>query len=138
MRWLLAAALMMWALPANASSADKSCEVLSATLDFGEVSALLKAPVSTVGSLQLHCTPGTAYSIALEGTGVYQSANGLSYAIYKDAAGFQTFDERSPLTGKSGKGGVITVHLFGRILPGQKSLRGGRVHERLRVVISYP
>lgn len=138
MRWLLAAALVMLAPYADATSADKSCEVLSASLDFGEISALLKTPVSTVGSLQLHCTPGTAYSIALEGGGVYQSADGLSFAIYKDAAGFQTFDVSSPLTGQSGKGGVITVHLFGRILPGQKSLRGGRVHERLRVVISYP
>jgi len=102
-----------------------TCGVQNTTLDFG-LQVFTPAPVNSAGSVDVICTPGSSYSVDLDGGLHLQSAvrrmyfnsggagplaidNFLSYALYKDAARtvfWGTCCSGTAITGFTGNGMV--------------------------------
>lgn len=109
-----------------------TCYIQGATLDFGQIPAVVNTPIDAVGNIDVQCSPLISWTITaddgangsiLHDPGQrHMEANGeyLSYYLYTDstrAVPLYGFDE---LTGASGaEGGVQQVPVYASITAGQ-------------------
>jgi spore coat protein U-like protein len=124
-----------------------NCLVTTQNIDFGP-KGILDANVDAPGQVSVTCTPGTAYTVSLNGgtTGAAPTARKMSkgaetvtYGLYKDAARTQPWgDAATPGSTVPGTGNGVTQPLtvYGRVPP-QATPSAGVYTDTVVVTITY-
>lgn len=108
----------------------KSCTIEPAALSFGNydpVGANATSPRDAQGGIQIACTAGTMYAVALGVGGnaagtVRQMANGaarLQYELYTDAGRTSVWSTTTQVSGTAPSTAPILLPVYGQIPPGQ-------------------
>lgn len=161
LRSLLATALAAAGVPALAGSATGTvatsatltadCTISISPLSFSTSSALIATNADTTTSLQVACTQGTAYSVALS-AGAYPGAttttrrmmgsdgtSSVSYSISQDVArskNWGTVVGTDTLAGV-GAGTTVNVSVYSRIPAGQPAVPAMTYTDTVTATVSY-
>lgn len=122
------------------AEAVNTCYIQTATLDFGEVPAVVNTDIDVAGDIELQCSPDTSWTIFADNgvntgsstfggramMGTAGSIAALDYDLFSDAGYTSVIvwegsgGANSGIAGVAGAaGGVQSVPIYGRILAGQ-------------------
>jgi spore coat protein U-like protein len=125
-----------------------SCDVAANDLNFLNYDPVSGAPVDASTTLEITCTNGAAYVVALdEGTGagatiaarrMTSGANTLVYSLYRDAARTTLWGETSGVdtVAGTGSGTQQTLTVYGRA-PTAQTAPAGAYADTVTVTVSY-
>jgi len=157
---LFTALSLALALPLNALSATKTatftvqatvisdCSIISVpNINFGNV-GVMTANLDITSTLTVSCTPGTTYTLALDGGSVSgstvsnrlmaQGANTLRYELYNDAARTQVWGMTPGTDTQGGTGtGANTLYTIYARMPPQATPPVGVYTSTVTATISY-
>jgi spore coat protein U-like protein len=122
-----------------------NCLVTVEDIDFG-VHGLIDSEVTATGGVNVTCTPGTKYTIAMDGglTGatnpeqrlMRSGTNTIAYGLYADAAHTTPWSATgSRLVSGTGAGAVQSIAVFGRVAPQSAAI--GQYSDTVVVTITY-
>jgi spore coat protein U-like protein len=124
---------------------DSYCDVTADNIDFGQ-HGVLAAPVPGQGEVRVICTPGTAYSVELDGglagappTQRLMSLGAASilYGLYKDAGYGQPWgDTGGDVVTGTGTGAVEALQVYG-LVPAQTTPAPGVYRDTVVVTVTY-
>jgi spore coat protein U-like protein len=125
-----------------------SCNVAAEDLALGNYDPVAPTPLAAATTIDVVCTNGTTYSIALdEGLGsgasiatrkMTSGANTLNYSLYQDAshtdlwgetAGVNTLDD-------TGTGAIQTFDVYG-LVPAAQTASAGAYSDTINVTVTY-
>ncbi|WP_274426589.1 Csu type fimbrial protein [Chelativorans sp. YIM 93263] len=122
-----------------------NCSVTAQNIDFGS-HGVLDTAADAAGRLDVTCTPGTAYTVALDNglTGTGPTARRMTlggqavvYGLYKDTARSQPWGSSgSQLLSGSGTGATQSVSVYGRV-PAQPTPGPGTYTDTVVVTVTY-
>ncbi|MBB4226907.1 spore coat protein U-like protein [Rhizobium mongolense] len=124
-----------------------NCLVAIQNIDFG-TKGVLNANVDATGSVTATCTPGTTYTISLNGgttnsapmaRKMSRGAETVTYALYKDVARSQPWgDAASPgsTVAGTGNGAAQVLTVYGRVPP-QDTPNPGTYTDTVVVTLTY-
>ena len=120
-----------------------SCSLTTADLSFPAVSTGNLANVDATSSINVTCSSGTPYQIALSDGANFNStrrmawgASYIAYEVFSDASRSQTWSSTSVVQG-SGSGSTQQIPVYGRIFSGQSVPNTGSYADTIVATISY-
>jgi spore coat protein U-like protein len=127
------------------ANVDPNCDVTADNIDFGE-HGVLAAPVPAQGEVRVVCTPGTAYTVALNGglAGapptlrlMTLSAASIVYGLYKDSGYGQPWgDTGGDVVAGTGTGVVEALPIYA-LVPAQTTPAPGVYRDTVVVTVTY-
>lgn len=121
-----------------------NCLVQTGDLNFGTVGAI-DQNVDAIADIAVSCTPGTGYSISLDGgiSGASQpdqrqlqsGSNSLTYGLYRDAERSLPWGEGASVKSGEGIGSEETISVYGRIPP--QPVAVGTYTDTVVVTVTY-
>ena len=120
----------------------ETCEIATETIadmDFGTV-VRSTSNIQSTGSLNVSCTNGTAYNIALNSTGSLKNVSNTSlvipYKLYQDAALSKEWGNMSNTSlSQKGTGTTQNIKIWGKIP--DTNLPAGQYTDQVTAVITY-
>lgn len=124
---------------------DENCLISTQDIHFGQ-HGLLTKPIDALGGIELSCTPGADFSVAVNG-GLSGSSdptrrlmrsgpNTLVYGLFLDEARSRPFGAtESSLAHGTGTGAGILIPVYGRVLP--QSIAPGIYSDVVGVTVTY-
>lgn len=123
----------------------ESCNISTTTnVDFGS-NARSSTVSEAVGALNVNCTPGTPYTIALDG-GSFPDGNGtrrmtkgtdtILYGLYKSTGTTDPWTSASPLSG-SGNGNNQALSIYGNLVSGASNAPAGTYLDTVTATVTY-
>lgn len=126
-----------------AASVPENCLLETHDLDFG-TTGLIGTAIDADTNMDITCTPGTAYTISIDGGSsgdpenrlMHSGANTVRYGLYSNAQRSTTWgtDAQSVVSG-TGTGAGIQQGVYGRIPP--QSAAAGQYTDTVVVMVSY-
>ena len=126
-----------------------SCSVSAGTLAFGNYTPTSGSPADATSTVDITCTNGTHYSVALDGGSTESdvaaramsdtSAHTLSYEIYTDSSRATVWGDGTGSTvaqSGTGSGSLQTLTAFGRV-PASQFATAGNYSDTVTVTVSY-
>jgi spore coat protein U-like protein len=126
-----------------------SCTVSAGTLAFGNYMPTSSAPADSTGTIDVTCTNGTTYTVALDGGATENNvasramadthAHMLSYGIYTDASRATMWGDGTGSTvtqSGMGNGALQTIIAYGRVQASQFAAAGNYA-DTVTVTVSY-
>ncbi len=130
------------------ATVDDACVVSANPLDLGAYDPLSGAPNDAAATIEVRCTTGTAYVLALgPGDGpaatvanrqMSDGAQTLTYSLYRDAARTLVWGETAGVdtVAGAGSGAVQTLTVYGRA-PGGQNAPAGDYEDTVTVTVNY-
>lgn len=124
------------------------CSVTATDLAFGNYSASTGAPVDATSTIQVTCTPGSAYTVLLDGgtTAADVTARAMTDGTHNLLYGLYTTSGRTTVWGDgtggtatqsgSGNGSAQSLTVYGRIPAGQ-FVAGGSYRDTIGVTVNF-
>lgn len=125
-----------------------SCNVAAEDLALGNYDPVAPTPLAAATTIDVVCTNGTAYSIALdEGLGsgasvatrkMSSGANALNYSLYQDASHTELWGETAGLdtVDDTGTGAIQTFDVYG-LVPASQAAPAGVYSDTINVTVTY-
>ncbi|NKN36437.1 spore coat protein U domain-containing protein [Agrobacterium sp. a22-2] len=122
-----------------------NCLIEIEDIDFG-IHGIIDTEVTATGGIDVTCTPGTTYSISMDGglTGatdpeqrlMQSGSNTIAYGLYSDASHSTPWGSASAnLVSGTGAGSVESLPVYGRVEP--QSAAPGQYSDTVVVTITY-
>jgi spore coat protein U-like protein len=126
-----------------------SCAVTAADLAFGTYNASDASPTTANSTIDVTCTSGTSYTVALDGGSVANdvtaramsdgAAHSLSYALYTTSGYSTIWGDGTASTGTvagTGNGSAQALTVYGRI-PANQYIAANTYTDQITVTVSY-
>lgn len=121
-----------------------NCLIETGDLNFGTV-GVIDQNVDAIADIMVSCTPGTGYSIALDGgisdagqpdqRQMQSGSNSLTYGLYRDSERAMPWGEGTEVKSGQGIGSEETISVYGRIPPQAAAV--GSYTDTVVVTVTY-